>query len=1254
MRPPRVTRRRFQLLWRLLLALSVPLGALYYLAFTEGGLQLIATALNGRLGPVTIALHGVSGTLARGVHVDLLVIDHRRAHIEVEDGSGKLAIVPLAWQTIRVPEAHARRVLVHVLPYVDDGLIHSQNYLPPLMRIDGEHASTDLLQIIAPSGVELDGTAVSATGSVYPDRVRIYSGALLYNGIQVTANGDVLAARSTGLRGIAHLGYVPPPGPHHQPPWTVSVRFDGDFRRTALDAQFTEPFVAAFHGEARDLSGHWSWQGHTQVQRLDVAAWGAGHALGLISGALEVEGDTHGFGARGALDAVGLHAGRVETDFAGSLSGRVLTVTRLNLRHAPSGTLASSTGTVDFASDGPQLALSGTWTHLRWPLADADAGLRSEQGTYVLTGQLPFSFTAQGQLRIADTLDVNLLQLDSRLGRDGMEARHIEIGVLGGRAQLQGSWPWSETANWQLRGVASNLNIAAPAAHLAGHIGFAVNASGRGVGLEHDLDVQATQLAGTIQGQRAQGQAQISRRGGTWLFDDVRLQLGTTHIALNGRLGAQVDLSYALDASDLGLLRAGAGGQVSAQGSIRGNLHDPTVMTSIRARELSWDGIRLARLDATVDFDPHGSGRADANVQLAGLSAAGRMLDQLSVRTAGTAADHSVEFQAAAAGMTLAVHGRGRYAAGQWQGQLARAEFSDGAALQMNLEMPSALTLTAEHLGLEEFCLHAAAARLCAAGQIDAAGSKVVVQAVNLPLRDLTAGLSPATDYEGTLSVRIDAAAGAAEPWHGVLDANLQDAAIARHFSNGRIETLKLGTGHIGAQLTERDLAATLALDAGAAGNLTGSVHAHGDDAAWRDWPLTGALRVETTAIGFIDSYVSEIDRASGKLAAQLTVAGTAAAPRLDGDLHLSQGELDAYQINLSLRDLDFDAQLHEDSLSFKASASAGSDGHASVDGSLSWLQGVPSGQLHLRGQDLRLINIPEARVDASPDVTVRLQGSRIDVHGQVTLPYARIEPADLANAVLPSSDEVIVGAHGATGDTAFRIFSDVTLVLGDRVTINTQGLSGRLSGSISVITDDTGINRGSGELKVEEGKYLAYGRNLDIERGRLLFSNGLIGDPGLDLRAVKTFPDIKAGVNVRGTLRQPRMSFFSDPEVSQSQIVSLLLAGGSLEGVQNTTDPSARSNAARSEAIMQGGAILAQQLGGRFDIEAGVEQDLGNETSLVLGRYLSPRLYVSYGIGLVEAINTIKMRYTIGDHWTIKTEAGTQRSADLVFTIEK
>jgi len=58
--------------------------------------------------------------------------------------------------------------------------------------------------------------------------------------------------------------------------------------------------------------------------------------------------------------------------------------------------------------------------------------------------------------------------------------------------------------------------------------------------------------------------------------------------------------------------------------------------------------------------------------------------------------------------------------------------------------------------------------------------------------------------------------------------------------------------------------------------------------------------------------------------------------------------------------------------------------------------------------------------------------------------------------------------------------------------------------------------------------------------------------------------------------------------------------------------------------------------------------------TSLVLGKYLSPRLYVSWGVSLTESINTFKMRYTINDRWTVKTEAGKEGSADLVYTIEK
>jgi translocation and assembly module TamB len=226
-------------------------------------------------------------------------------------------------------------------------------------------------------------------------------------------------------------------------------------------------------------------------------------------------------------------------------------------------------------------------------------------------------------------------------------------------------------------------------------------------------------------------------------------------------------------------------------------------------------------------------------------------------------------------------------------------------------------------------------------------------------------------------------------------------------------------------------------------------------------------------------------------------------------------------------------------------------------------------------------------------------------------------------------------------------------MTLGDKVTIETYGLSGHITGSITERTLPGEPTRATGELQVKDGQYTALARKLDIERGRLIFSGGLLADPAVDIRAVKIFPDVKAGVNVRGSLREPRLSFFSEPSIPQSQIVSLLLAGGSLESVQNRN--AAGNPGAGQEVAGQAAALLASQLGSKLGIpDISVESTLSNETSLVLGKYLNPRLYVSYGVSLTESINTIKMRYTINDKWTIKTEAGKERAADLVFTIEK
>ena len=483
----------------------------------------------------------------------------------------------------------------------------------------------------------------------------------------------------------------------------------------------------------------------------------------------------------------------------------------------------------------------------------------------------------------------------------------------------------------------------------------------------------------------------------------------------------------------------------------------------------------------------------------------------------------------------------------------------------------------------------------------------------------------------------------------GTLRVTLEDAALRWQRAGAKEDLMVLGTGLLTAESTAAGVEGALQLAAGERGSVVGTLqttHVAGD---WRAMPLRATLKAYSTALVLLHLYVHEIDRAAGDLSLDLVIGGTLGAPLVNGVARLARGELDFYQVNLALRDLTAEARLIDNGFVLRSSGRAG-EGRIAADAELVWRDREPYGELSIKGDDLLVADVPEARITASPDLRFRVAGRDLSATGVVRIPYARLVPADLTGAVLSSADEVLVGAEPVDPESSFRVSSNIRLVLGDKVTLDSFGLSGRLAGTLNVITQPDGNSRGSGELGVVEGKYAALGRRLDIERGRLVFTGGALNDPGVDIRATKEFPDVKAGVNVRGTLRAPRMTFFAEPSLPQSQIVSLLLAGGTFDSAQGDA-----ASAGRSALIAQGGAILAQQLGQRIGIEdVGIEQNLANEASLVLGKYLSPRLYVSYGISLAEAINTFKMRYTINDRWTIKTEAGKEVSADIVYTVEK
>jgi translocation and assembly module TamB len=1246
-------RRLLHTSWILLLAVALLAGGtIYYVGWTPGGLQRIVSLSNRRLGHVTLQISGARGTLHEGVHIDRLEVDHERVQIIANGLDGRVALLPLLWQTIRVAHLRIASVQIHVLPHLQpSGAPWQPHFLVGLLNIRTEDLNVAHAELISPGGVSLTADNLHAVALMGTREIRVFDSTMLYAGFEVRSAGTVDAATPIRLQGETRLSMTA----EGQPPWLANAQFEGDLDRLPITGVLLAPFNADFHGDARALTGEWHWQGESQVRDFDLRAWGLGNALGIVHGNLHLDGDRNGFGAQGTLEPPGLKAGPLAVKFAGKYAAHVLEVSRVAFLHRASGAQLSATGHIGIETGGPRLDLHGDWQQVRWPLAAADADVHSAEGSYTLSGLRPYALTANGALQVL-ALPPMRFTTSGHIEHNGLNMPELALDAFGGHAELRADVQWTPLERWSIAGAMHNLNIAALRPAISGHLDFNVAATGQEFGADGTLQAKFTALAGNVRGQRASGRAGVALTSDGWLLQQVQLQLGATHLEADGNLGEHPDLRFAIDASDLALLHNGARGQLRATGHYRGDAHNPLLVARVSGSAIEYEGSRLQAVNANIDFEPLQNGRAEINVQLDQFSAGARQIAHLGFTTTGTTAAHRYDLDLRAPPYRVQAHGAGQFTDGVWHAGIETFTAGDGGEMHMSLTSPATLVaaLDGTQFGLHDFCLHDTVATLCATLSQQDAHSQLSLHAANVPLRALTAGLGD-TEFDGRVSLDAQGEAAGDASWTGSVTGTLADAAVRHRLSSGRIESFSLGTGNVRAKMDAGGLAASVGLDAGASGNIAGHLEARDVGGSLRNWPLSGELQLQTHSLGFIDSYVAQVDRVSGQLDANLGLTGTLAALGFNGNLKVTGAEVDAYQINLSLRELNFEARLNDTVLQLNGSTRAGADGSAKFDGQLAWRGLLPYGQLHLSGENLRVVNIPEARVQASPDVRMTFAGRRIDIAGTVTLPYARLQrPDQLTNAVRASGDEVIVSVNQPPPGESFHVFSDLTLVLGERVTIDTLGLVGRLSGSLRTVADDSGFNRGTGELQVEEGKYTAYGRKLDIERGKLQFKNGPLNDPVIDLRAIKRFPDITAGVNVRGTLRAPRMTFFSDPAVSQSQIVSLLLAGGSLESVQNNTDPAQRGTEARNNMLLQGSALLFQQFGGKVGLDdVSVESGLNNDTSLVLGRYLSPRLYVSYGISLAEAINTIKMRYTIGDHWTFKTEAGTARSADLVYTIE-
>ena len=121
---------------------------------------------------------------------------------------------------------------------------------------------------------------------------------------------------------------------------------------------------------------------------------------------------------------------------------------------------------------------------------------------------------------------------------------------------------------------------------------------------------------------------------------------------------------------------------------------------------------------------------------------------------------------------------------------------------------------------------------------------------------------------------------------------------------------------------------------------------------------------------------------------------------------------------------------------------------------------------------------------------------------------------------------------------------------------------------------------------------------------------------------------------------------------MSQDVILCYLMLGHPFEQA-SATDAALLASAATGIGL-QNGAMIGDDIANTFGLdEFAITGDSKENAALTIGKYLSPKLYLSYGIGVFDSVSSVELRYQLSKIWALKAESGTESGVDLLYTYE-
>jgi translocation and assembly module TamB len=859
----------------------------------------------------------------------------------------------------------------------------------------------------------------------------------------------------------------------------------------------------------------------------------------------------------------------------------------------------------------------------QWPQVPAQIALRLTSA-----GNLDrFEYGLEGEVG-GEALPASLIELRGEGDVQGTRVETLRLETLGGHLDANADLAWAPALTWDAELELADIDPGKHWPEWAGLLAGRLVSKGSVEPEGPDLSAALESFGGELRGYPVDASGSVRMKGAEIQVEELRVASGPSNLRVAGSAGEQLDLEVGLSSPDLKSLLPDAAGSVKASGTLSGSLTALAIKLGLEAKGVAVAAQGIQNLNGVVDLDFAQGGAMKIDLTGKGLAAGGMAFDSLRVQGDGELGSHRLTAKVQGEPLALDLTAAGglkedNLYAGELEGLTLRTE----AFGNWRLQKAAPVALAGARISAGPVCIRDEGGSGGCAGfeQTEAGNWSATLDLDRLAFELLAEFIPEGMVLDGGARAKADFRAQGGV-LAGSASVQVPEGVFSAASGDERIEVLNFSSANLGVNAGADGLRAKLALPLKGLGDLSGEVSLPGwslEDPARPGQSLRGGVQARVDDLGVVSRFVPDITNLTGNLNADFKLGGTVSKPGLSGSARLANGGLEVPFIGLAIEDLAFDANARSlERIEYSGGLRAG-DGRLEIGGqSVLGADGINT-EITARGEKLTLADSKEYFVLASPDIEAKIGPIGTRLTGTVTVPEARIRPRSIPAGSVSASSDVMLASE-AEEQTRYTTSMDVRLVLGEQVTVNAFGLEGSIQGELAVLQAPGKEILGDGELAIVDGTYristggkwsAAVGKPLDIEQGFLNYAKSPINNPFLVLTAQREGGDVTAGLRVFGTIKNPKMTFFSatDPGMSQSEVTKYLLTG----------IPPKRSG----------------------------EQPA--DRALSVGTYVAPKLFAEYDHSLGDEADKIKLRYDLNDWIELQTETGDSQGGDIFFKIE-